>query len=167
MTWHLVGLGSAFLMGPGVAAEFTEMVSPAYAVPPGTMRTYLPGVDLDDAEDPTRHRILGRPRIETTDVRRLARMLGRAERDRAAARPVPAEASELVRACEPPSWSSAGAESEATAWRDQQRELAMLRAENRRLREALRPGLAMAPERTASWTADRNPGAAASFASAP
>ncbi|TNC28235.1 hypothetical protein [Amycolatopsis alkalitolerans] len=129
ITWHLVGLGSAFMLDPAVEAGFNEMVGPAHAVPSGTMRTYLPDVNLDNPEDPPRHRILGRPRILMTDARRLARMLGRAERDRAARLSIPDDALELVRANEPPMLP--------VSWHDQQRLLVELRAENERLRQAL------------------------------
>ncbi|WP_236796613.1 hypothetical protein [Amycolatopsis sp. GM8] len=146
VTWHLVGMGSAFLLDPAVEAGFNEMVGAAHAVPPGTMRTYLPDVDLDNPEDPLRHRILGRTRITATDTRQLARMLGRAERDRAARQPIPLEARELMHTYEPTPLP--------VSWRDQQRLVMDLQAENERLREALlaRPHLHVArhPELTAS-----------------
>lgn len=129
VTWHLVGMGSAFLLDPVVEAGFNEMMGTGHAVPPGTMRTYLPEVNLDDPADPLRHRILGRARIVATDTRRLARMLGRAERDRAARQPIPADARELVRAYEPKPLP--------VSWRDQQRLVTALRAENEQLRAAL------------------------------
>jgi hypothetical protein len=129
VTWHLVGMGSAFLLNPVVEAGFNEMVGSGHSVPPGTMRTYLPDVNLDNPGDPLRHRILGRTRIVATDTRRLARMLGRAERDRAARLPIPADARELVHAYEPTPLP--------VSWRDQQRLVMELRAENERLREAL------------------------------
>lgn len=129
VTWHLAGMGSAFLLDPVVEAGFNEMLGSGHALPPGTMRTYLPDVNLDEPADPLRHRILGRGRIVATDTRRLARMLGRAERDRAARLPIPADARELVQADEPAPLP--------VAWREQQRLVLELRAENERLREAL------------------------------
>ena len=136
ITWHLVGLGTAFLVDNAVEEEFNEMVGPAHYLPRGTMRTYLPEVDLDDPEDPLRHKILGRSRIVATDTRRLARMLGRAERDRAARLPVPEDARQVVRAYDSP----------AATWREQQRRIHELQVENERLREALdaRPRLHVA-----------------------
>ncbi|GAA4662656.1 MULTISPECIES: hypothetical protein [Amycolatopsis] len=133
VTWHLVGMGSAFLLDPAVEAGFNEMMGTGHAVPPGTMRTYLPNVNLDDPEDPLRHRILGRTRIVGTDTRRLARMLGRAERDRAANTPIPEDAQALVAAYETIPLP-------AVSWREQQRRLRELEAENDRLREALATG---------------------------
>lgn len=129
VTWHLVGMGSAFLLDPVVEAGFNEMMGSGHAVPAGTMRTYLPEVNLDNPGDPLRHRILGRTRIVTTDTRRLARMLGRAERDRAARLPIPARARELIQAYERTPLP--------VSWRDQQRVVMELQTENERLREAL------------------------------
>ncbi|GHF44331.1 hypothetical protein FHX82_001872 [Amycolatopsis bartoniae] len=139
VTWHLVGMGSAFLLDPAVELGFNEMVGSGLAVPPGTMRTYLPEVDLDNPEDPLRHRILGRTRIVGTDTRRLARMLGRAERDRAAKMPIPEDARALIQPYEP-------TQLPAMSWREQQRRLLELQAEVDRLREALttRPHLHVA-----------------------
>ncbi|HJQ46672.1 MAG TPA: hypothetical protein VJ870_10175 [Amycolatopsis sp.] len=136
VTWHLVGLGTVFLLDNTVEEEFNEMVGSTHYLPRGTMRTYLAGVDLDDPEDPLRHKILGRTRILTTETRRLARMLGRAERDRAARHPVPEDARRVVREYE----------SAPASWEEQQRLVAELQAENERLREALsaRPRLHVA-----------------------
>ncbi|KAA9154205.1 hypothetical protein FPZ12_032755 [Amycolatopsis acidicola] len=131
ITWHLVGLGSAFLLDETVEAGFNEMVGKAHALPAGTMRTYLPDVCLDSLEDPLRHKILGRTRIVATDTRRLARMLGRAERDRAARVQIPADARELAQRYEPTPMP-------AVPEREQHRLLQELQAENDRLREALK-----------------------------
>lgn len=95
VTWHLVGLGSVFLLDPAIAPEFNEMVGEHHAVPEGTIRTYLPGVDLDDPLDPRRHKILGIGRITGSTPRRLAGMLGLIERMRAAHAAIPGEALEL------------------------------------------------------------------------
>lgn len=89
VTWNLVGMGSVLLLDNTVTSEFNEMVGEHHAVPVGTMRTYLPNVDLDDPEDPYRHRILGTARISLTAPRRLAGMLGLAARVRAAQAPLP------------------------------------------------------------------------------
>lgn len=95
VTWHLVGLGSVFLLDPAIAPEFNEMVGEHHAVPEGTIRTYLPGVDLDDPLDLRRHKILGIGRITGSSPRRLAGMLGLIERMRAAHAAIPGEALEL------------------------------------------------------------------------
>lgn len=97
VTWHLVGLGSVFLLDPAIAPEFNDMVGEHHAVPAGTIRTYLPNVNLDDPLDPRRHKILGIGRITESSPRRLAGMLGLIERVRAAHAAIPADAVELDR----------------------------------------------------------------------
>lgn len=97
VTWHLVGLGSVFLLDNAVNREFNEMVGNGHALPSGTVRTFLPHVDLDSARDPQRHKILGIGRITESSPRRLASMLGLIERTRRAATPLPAEATALDR----------------------------------------------------------------------
>lgn len=98
VTWHLVGLGSVFLLDNAVNREFNEMVGNGHALPSGTVRTFLPRVDLDDPRDPQRHKILGINRITESSPRRLAGMLGLIERTRRADSPIPVEAAELDRA---------------------------------------------------------------------
>lgn len=97
VTWHLVGMGSVLVLDNAVAAEFNEMVGERHGVPAGTIRTYLPNVNLDDADDPRRHRILGTTRINLSEPRRLAGMLGLAARIRAAQLTLPDEVAELDR----------------------------------------------------------------------
>src|SRR5690606_21666234 len=93
--WDVVGLGSLYLLDTEVEKEFNEMVGMRHGVPVGTMRTYLPGVNLDDHNDPQRHQILGRTRIEWTEPRRLSRIIGHAQRERAAQAVLPAEVLKL------------------------------------------------------------------------
>lgn len=103
VTWHLVGMGTVLLLDDTTTAQFNEMVGERHAIPAGTIRTYLPNVDLDP-EDPRRHRILGNERIGSTDPRRLAGMLGLAARMRAARLTLPSEVLKLdesLRAREP------------------------------------------------------------------
>lgn len=97
VSWHLAGLGSVFLLDNAVTHEFNEMVGRAHAVPPGTVRTYLPHVDLDDPVDPQRHRILGVGRITQSNPRRLSGILGTVARTRVANCPLPAEVAEVDR----------------------------------------------------------------------
>jgi hypothetical protein len=59
---------------------------------PGTVRTYAPGLNLDDPDDSRRHRTLSRERIDHTTARRIAHILGLAQRDRASRIPIPDEA---------------------------------------------------------------------------
>lgn len=97
VTWHLIGLGSVFLLDNTMNREFNEMVGAGHAVPSGTIRTFLPRVALDDPRDPQRHKILGIGRITESSPRRLAGMLGLIERTRGAESALPAEAVELGR----------------------------------------------------------------------
>lgn len=82
--WDVVGLGTVFVLGPGVDREFNDMVGRDHAVPVGTMRTYLPNVNLDDPHDPARHLTMSRVRIDSSNPRRLSRMLGLVHRERMA-----------------------------------------------------------------------------------
>lgn len=89
---EVIGLGAAFLIGGMVETEFNEMVGPRHAVGTGTIRTYLPEVNLDDPDDPVRHRMLGRERVEQSTARQLSHVLGLALHDRSEHVPIPAEA---------------------------------------------------------------------------
>jgi hypothetical protein len=89
---ELVGLGAMFLVGGEVEAAFNDMVGPLHAVPAGTVRTYQPSLNLDDPNDPKRHRVLGKDRIDHSASRHLAHILGLSQRDQAARNPLPAEA---------------------------------------------------------------------------
>lgn len=95
--WHVAGVGSFFLLDSAATLEFNEMVGRPHAVPPGTIRTYLPHVDLDDPHDPQRHRILGIGRITQSNPRRLAGILGTVARTKVTSTPLPAEAAEADR----------------------------------------------------------------------
>ncbi|NDL60475.1 hypothetical protein [Phytoactinopolyspora mesophila] len=92
VTKELVGLGTVFLVGGVVEDAFNEMVGPMHAVHPGTIRTYLPSLNLDDPEDPRRHRTLGKDRIGYSSARQLGHVLGLSQRDQAARAALPAEA---------------------------------------------------------------------------
>ncbi|MGI6872490.1 hypothetical protein [Amycolatopsis sp. 3B14] len=48
LTWHLTGLGGAFLLDCATEAAFNETVGSALSLPRGGMRTYFPGVVLDN-----------------------------------------------------------------------------------------------------------------------
>jgi hypothetical protein len=90
-SWELVGLGTMFLLAQDAETEFNEMVGLHHAVFPGTVRTYAPGLNLDDPDDSRRHRTLSRERIDHSTARRIAHILGLAQRDRASRIPVPDE----------------------------------------------------------------------------
>ncbi|WP_053205577.1 hypothetical protein [Jiangella muralis] len=93
--WEVVGLGNAFLLAGEVEHEFNEMVGELHAIPDGAIRTYLPGVQLDDPRDPRRHQILGSVRIDRSGPRRLAHIFGLSQRDRGSLITLPREAAEV------------------------------------------------------------------------
>lgn len=97
VTWEVVGLGNAFLLGERAEQDFNDMVGEFHAIPNGAIRTYLPGVDLDDAHDPRRHQILGSVRIDRSGPRRLAYIFGLSQRDRGAALALPEAAWRIER----------------------------------------------------------------------
>jgi hypothetical protein len=93
--WEVVGLGNTFLLGREVEQEFNDMVGELHAIPEGAIRTYLPGVQLDDARDPRRHQILGAVRIDRSGPRRLAYIFGLSQRDRGSLVVLPPEVAEI------------------------------------------------------------------------
>lgn len=86
----LPGLASMYLLEPSAMRDFTAGIGEAYAVPPGGIRTYLPGVDPAIDSDAARHRILSRKRLRARG-RESADLLATAPRD-LAARTLPAAA---------------------------------------------------------------------------
>ncbi|SDU63577.1 hypothetical protein [Jiangella alkaliphila] len=93
--WEVVGLGNAFLLGGQVEEEFNDMVGELHAIPDAAIRTYLPGVQLDDPRDPRRHQILGAVRIDRNGPRRLAYIFGLSQRDRGGLAPLPPEVADV------------------------------------------------------------------------
>lgn len=93
--WEVVGLGNTFLLGREVEHEFNDMVGELHAIPDGAIRTYLPGVQLDDPRDPRRHQILGAVRIDRSGPRRLAYIFGLSQRDRGSLVVLPSEVAEI------------------------------------------------------------------------
>lgn len=89
VAWEVVGMGHMFLLPSTAEDEFNEMVGANHAIPEGAIRTYLPGVSLDDPFDPRRHQILGSVRIDRTGPRRLSYILGLSQRDRGLSAPLP------------------------------------------------------------------------------
>ncbi|GAA2782449.1 hypothetical protein [Saccharopolyspora taberi] len=76
-----VGIGSGYVLDPEATEIFSRAVGRSHAVVPGTMRTFLPGVEFGDAADALRHRVLSTSRIVKDDTQRLARLLGWRARD--------------------------------------------------------------------------------------
>jgi hypothetical protein len=95
-----VGLAGGYVLSPEATEVFNNAIGPTHAVQPGTVRTFRPGVEPDDAEDGRRHKVLGTERIVNDSVRRLAPMLGRRAREAALQTPLPAIAVKVDRVFE-------------------------------------------------------------------
>ena len=78
-----VGLASAYVLDADATRELATMLGPTHAVAPGTLRTYLPGVDPSSQLDARRHRILSTTRIVNDRSQWIAGILGRRARENA------------------------------------------------------------------------------------
>lgn len=88
-TKEIAGLGQAFVLDPASTTVFNERVGPSWTVPAWTMRTYRPGIALDNLATARASRILSTERLGKDRDRDLAKMLGRAARDIIATHPTP------------------------------------------------------------------------------
>jgi len=71
-----VGVISAFTVSHGALDEVNRRLPAAYQIGPGRIRTFLPGVDLDNEDDARRHKILGPTTLERSlDGSRVAKHL--------------------------------------------------------------------------------------------
>lgn len=84
-----VGLSAGYVLDGDATARLVRLVGARQAVQPGTLRTYLPGVDPSSELDPFRHRYLTTETILRTRARDIQRSLGRRARDLALTTPVP------------------------------------------------------------------------------
>lgn len=77
------GLASAYVLDAEATRLLATVLGPTHAVAPGTLRTYLPGVDTDSELDARRHRILSTTRILNDRSQWIAAILGRRARENA------------------------------------------------------------------------------------
>lgn len=79
LTRESAGVASAFVVGWSAVAALNERLPHAYRVEPGRVRTYLPGVDLENPAGAKRHPVLG-PITLTRSLRgsKVAEYLARA-----------------------------------------------------------------------------------------
>ncbi|QAY71609.1 hypothetical protein [Xylanimonas protaetiae] len=89
------GLAAGFLLDPAATEEFARRVGASHAVAPGTLRTFVREVDLDDALDGRRHRVLTTERIARDREVHLLRILGRVARDHTLTYPIPTAAARV------------------------------------------------------------------------
>jgi hypothetical protein len=84
-----VGLAAAYVLDAEATALLGKELGPMHAVAPGTIRTYLPGVEPESEIDAIRHRVLTTQRILREDAGPLARLLGWKARESGIDRPLP------------------------------------------------------------------------------
>lgn len=70
------GLAAGYVLDPLATKRFAELAGDDYRAVPWTIRTYHPGVDLDDPDDGRRHRFLGTDTIIEGSTDSLANLLG-------------------------------------------------------------------------------------------
>lgn len=84
-----VGMAAGYVLDSDATAALREQVGERHAVAPGSLRTYLPGVDPESDLDALRHRFLTTETILRTPRGRIEHTLGQRARDIAIAAPVP------------------------------------------------------------------------------
>ncbi len=84
------GLASAYVLDPDATERLATLLGPNHAVAPGTLRTFLPGVEPGSELDARRHRILSTTRIVNDRSHWLAAILGRRARENAVEAELPA-----------------------------------------------------------------------------
>jgi hypothetical protein len=79
-TYQVQGLAQVVVLDPSATRAFAAAVGESHEAAAGTIRTYLPGVDVSSTIDGRRHRILGAERLagSNRDVRRLFGTVARA-----------------------------------------------------------------------------------------
>lgn len=92
------GLAQVVVLHPAATALLLADFGDEHAVDPGTIRTYLPGVDPASSLDARRHRYLGARRLHDMSDEAVARMLGGIARRHAVLRPLPTEVVRIQRA---------------------------------------------------------------------
>jgi hypothetical protein len=97
LTRECAGLAGMYVLDGDAAAELEESFGRLHSVPPGSIRTYLPGTDPASVVDARRHRLLLARTIVAQPAARLARMLGRVSRDRSMNLPLPPHVSRVDR----------------------------------------------------------------------
>lgn len=76
---RIEGMGFSYLLTSGARSAFNSVVAAGHRIPAGSMRTFLPGADLDNAKDSLRHRLLHASTIRESTDRRLQRIIRNAQ----------------------------------------------------------------------------------------
>lgn len=79
---RIEGMGFGYMLVGAARNTFNGQVSAGHTVPAGSIRTFLPGADLDDPKDAVRHRLLHASTILESPDRRLQRIIRNAQIDR-------------------------------------------------------------------------------------
>lgn len=87
-----VGIASAFVLDAEATELFNAQVGSEYAVQPGTLRTFVPGLDTKDVTASVRHRILSTSRILSDRQRTLQGLLGSRAMEASLSAPLPRKA---------------------------------------------------------------------------
>ncbi len=90
------GLASAYVLDAEATRLLATLLGPTHAVTPGTLRTYLPGVDTDSELDARRHRILSTTRILNDRSQWIAAILGRRARENAVEAELPPQLQNIL-----------------------------------------------------------------------
>lgn len=97
LLWETVGLAAGYVLDAEATSLLRSELGPKYSVAPGTVRSFLPAVDVTSEIDSIRHRVLSTQRIVREDGRRVARLLGWKAREVAIEERLPAAAARVSR----------------------------------------------------------------------
>lgn len=95
-TREAYGLAQVIVLDPLATAEFNRRVGPLHAAKAWSVRTYHPGVDVDDPADARRHRYLTR----ATQSGNVQKLLGIISRSHSASRQLPSSVERVRRSFE-------------------------------------------------------------------
>lgn len=73
------GLGFGYALTAATLATFNQRARFGHSISPGSMRTFLPGADLNDPSDSVHHRLLHASTIRDSDDRRIRRIVRSAQ----------------------------------------------------------------------------------------
>lgn len=79
---RIEGMGFGYMLVGTARNAFNGLVAEGHTVPAGSIRTFLPGADLDDPKDAVRHRLLHASTIRESSNWRLQRIIRNAQIDR-------------------------------------------------------------------------------------
>jgi hypothetical protein len=90
------GLAASYVLDAATTRAIDTYLGPTHSISPGTVRTFLPGVELGSEFDARRHRILSTTRIVNDRSQWLAGILGRRARENALEAELPPHLQEVL-----------------------------------------------------------------------